>query len=131
MNEIDLVAFRVPVEVDLESPQKRKSSKPPRHQPGEHFLKGPIPWAWLQRAMKMPGKALHVALLVWKEAGIRGDRTIRLNLSAEEKNGISTDTARRGLEALEVGGLVSVTRRPGKALQVTLLDAPGRAKSSA
>ncbi len=130
-NEIDLAAFRVPVEVEFDSPQTRKSSKPPRHQPGEHFLKGPIPWAWLQRAMKLPGKALHVAMLLWKEAGIRRDRTVRLNLSAAEKNGVPTDTARRALEALEAGGLVSVTRRQGMASEVTLLDAPGRAETPA
>ena len=50
-------------------------NRPPRHRSGEKFLKGPIPWAWLQRAFLLPGKALHVALLLWREAGCRRSRT--------------------------------------------------------
>ena len=28
------------------------------------FLKGPIPWAWLGAAVRLPGRALHVALWI-------------------------------------------------------------------
>jgi hypothetical protein len=46
-----------------------------RHRQGEKFLKGPIPWPWLERAFLLPGKALHVALLLWREAGCRRCRS--------------------------------------------------------
>jgi hypothetical protein len=38
--------------------------KPPRHRSGEKFLKGPIPLLWLIQAGRLPGKALHVGLLL-------------------------------------------------------------------
>jgi len=43
----------------------------PRHKLGEKFLKGPIPWDWISRAAKQPGKAVHVALVLWFLAGIK------------------------------------------------------------
>lgn len=73
--------------------------------------------------MKLPGKSLHVGVLLWLEAGIKRNRTVRLNLSAmATKIGIHVDTARRGLRALETAGLASVVTHPGQALEVTILD---------
>ena len=51
--------------------------RPPRHRSGEKFLKGPVPMAWLERAFVLPGKALHVALLLWFKAGCQRCRTAR------------------------------------------------------
>jgi hypothetical protein len=124
MKKLDPADFRDPVGTDLEALRTRPSKKPPRHRQGEQFLKGPIPWPWLLRAMQLRGKALHVALLLWKESGIRGNRTIRFNLSATARIGIHPDTSRRGLRALESAKLVTVTHHPGQALEVTLLETP-------
>jgi hypothetical protein len=110
--------------VDLASLCNRPSKRPPRHRNGEAFLKGPIPWSWLERACRLPGKALHVALLLWKEAGCRNSRTVTLCLARPAALGMHVDTASRGLRALASAGLVSIRRPPGKALEVTLLDAP-------
>jgi hypothetical protein len=125
MNELDPADFRSPNEIGLEDLQNRQSKKPPRHRRGEQFLKGPIPWRWLRQAMQLDGKALHIALLLWKEVGIRRNRTIRFNLSAAAETGIHRDTARRGLRALASAALVAVAHHPGRALEVTLLDSPG------
>jgi hypothetical protein len=122
MKELDPADFRSPVATDLDSLRSRPSKKPPHHRQGEPFLKGPIPWLWLLRAMQLNGKALHVALMLWKESGIRRNRTIRFNLSATAKIGIHPDTARRGLRALALAQLVTVTHHPGQALEVTLLE---------
>lgn len=119
--EIDLDAFRVPP-TGNGPPHKAFQKKPPRHRRGQKFLKGPIPWDWLRRAMVLPGKSLHVALILWKEAGIKKQRTVKLNLSALKELGIPRSTARRGLDALEVAGLVSVSHSAGRCLQVTLND---------
>ena len=88
------------------------------------FIKGPIPWSWIHRAILLKGKALHVAMLLWKESGIRGNRTIRLNLSGTVKVGIKIDAARFGWRALASAGLVTIQQYPGQALEVTLLDTP-------
>jgi hypothetical protein len=105
------------------------AAKPPRHRAGEPFLKGPIPWTWLAAAAGLPGKALAVGLVVWREAGCRGVRTVPLRLGAVARLGMHPDTAKRGLRALERAGLVAVRRRPGRCPDVTIreadLDAPG------
>jgi hypothetical protein len=118
---LDLDAFRAPQGDRLPKPPARK---PPRHRQGESFLKGPIPWAWLRRALTLPGKALHVALLLWKEAGCRRNGLVPFRLAGTAELGIHPDTAKRGLRALERAGLVSVHHSPGRALRVALLDAP-------
>lgn len=102
----------------------RQSRRPPRHAAGEPFLKGPIPWAWLREAARLPGKALAVALMVWRLAGMHKSDSVAFSLtSLEGELGVTRDSARRGLEALEVAGLVSVHRHPGRKPVVTLLPA--------
>jgi len=90
--------------------------------PGK-FLKGPVPLAWLQQAMRLPGKALAVGLLLWLERGMKGRRTVHFCLSRAATDGIPTTTARRAIRALERAGLVRVERKPGRGLNVTILDA--------
>jgi hypothetical protein len=51
-------------------------SRPPRHRPQSAFLKGPIPWDWLDRAGRLPGKALAVGLVLWQKAGLCNSQTI-------------------------------------------------------
>jgi hypothetical protein len=98
-----------------------REKRPPRHRPGEKFLKGPLPWRWVEAASKLKGKALAVGLVVWREAGCRKVRTVPLNLSALV---VPRRTAQRGLIALESAGLVSVNRRKGRPPLVTLLEMP-------
>jgi hypothetical protein len=98
-----------------------REKRPPRHAPGEKFLKGPIPWRWLELAAELPGKALAVGLALWREAGCRKERTVPLNLS---HLGMSRRTAQRGLRALGKARLVAVEQRDGRPALVTLNDAP-------
>jgi hypothetical protein len=123
MDALDVEALRRPA-ADLDALRKRRSRKPPRHRQGESFLKGPIPWTWLERAMRLPGKALHVALVLWREAGCEGNRTVRLCLSGKLPEGLNEQSARRGLQRLSGAGLVSIQRRPGRGLEVTINDLP-------
>jgi len=91
--------------------------RPPRHEHGEKFLKGPLPWQWIEAAGALPGKALAVGLAVWQKAGVQNERTVPLNLS---RLGISRCTAQRALHALEMAKLVSVEHRAGRPPLVTL-----------
>jgi hypothetical protein len=104
----------------LRTSQKKR---PPRHRAGERFLKGPIPWRWIEQACPLPGKALAVALLLWKEAGCERTNAVRFRVSQAVALGFHPDTARRGLSALESAGLVTVRYVPGRCLEVTLLEA--------
>lgn len=117
---LDLDAFRAPSDGNDRAPRPQR--RLPRHRPGEAFLKGPIPWDWLQAAMELPGRALHVALLLWKEAGCLYRRTVRFRLSGAVPFCGSVYSARRGVRALEAAGLVSISRLPGRSLEVTLLE---------
>jgi hypothetical protein len=99
------------------------SPHPPRHQPGQAFLKGPIPWIWLVQAGQLPGQALAVGLVLWREAGCKNCRTISFRLSLARQFGMHPDTARRALHALEQAGLIATRCIPGRHLEVTLLAA--------
>ena len=99
------------------------SPHPPRHQPGGAFLKGPIPWDWLVQAGRLPGQALAVSLVLWREAGCENRRTLPFRLSLARQFGMHPDTARRALHALEQAGLISTVCIPGRRLEVTLLVA--------
>jgi hypothetical protein len=65
---------------------------------------------------------LALALCLWREAGRRRCRTVKLSLTRVGL-GVREATARRALRSLEAAGLVSVLRKPGNGLEVTLLDA--------
>ena len=101
-----------------------KSRPIPRHGPLDTFLKGPIPWPWLATAARLPGKVLQVSLVLWKLAGCRNNRTVPFRLAHGAEVGVPRKSARQALRRLEAACLVVVCRRPGRALEVTLLDAP-------
>jgi hypothetical protein len=119
----DLDRLRLP-EGWVPPPRPRKVP-PPRHKPGARFLKGPVPWAWLRTAIRLHrrGRALDLGLLLWLEAGLTRSRVVRVNLSRLGDLGISLESASRALRNLELAGLVSVARRPGRQSEITLLDA--------
>lgn len=103
-------------------PASATSLRPPRHKGKEPFLAGPIPWHWLTNAGRLPGCAMHVGIVLWRETTMKRNRTVRFCLSHLRDFGKSTDTARRGLQALEAAKLVSVQHHPGKCLEVTILN---------
>jgi hypothetical protein len=104
---------------------QRGASRLPHHAPRERFLRGPIPWDWLQVAMGLPGHALHVGLALWHQAFLcGGGAVVSHSATAMEKWGVSRYAAMRGLAELERAGLVSVDRHSGRKARVTILPAP-------
>lgn len=101
-----------------------RKAKRLRRVPRGKFLKGPVPWAWIGRAGALPGKALHVGLTLWQEAGCRGSRVVSVNQSTiAAEFACDRATVYRGLHALEEAGLVRVVEsKPGRKLVVELLD---------
>jgi hypothetical protein len=73
--------------------------------------------------MALPGKALAVGLMLWLRRGMTGRRTVTFCLTRAAADGVPTTTARRAMRELEQAGLVAVARRPGRGLEVTLLNA--------
>lgn len=105
--------------VPKQNPEGKKP--PPRHAPGEKFIKGPIPWDWITAAARLPGKALHVAAAIWLLAGIKREGTVKLSASVLREMGVARNAYYRGLDQLEKAGLVSVTRGKGQLPIVKIL----------
>lgn len=116
-NTFDPEKLQLPPEMtSIATPSKQL----PRHRPSEKFLKGPIPWPWLQAAARLPGSALAVGILLWQRAGYHGKRNVCFCQKWGAEMGISIPAVRRGLKALEQARLVSTERAPGKAVKVTI-----------
>jgi len=119
---LDPDSLRLPT-ADLHRLTPKPMNTPPCHRAGEKFLKGPIPWRWVELACRLPGQALAIGLILWQEAGCRKARKVSFRLSQARPLGMHPDTARRGLRALQAAKLVTIHRQPGRCLSVTLLDA--------
>src|SRR4051794_10751730 len=90
------------------------SKQPPRHGPGEKFIKGPVPWNWIRRAAPLRGRAMAVAMLIWREAGIQRTRCPKLCLGWAAELGVNRQAARRGLGFLENADLIRIERKNGR-----------------
>jgi hypothetical protein len=75
-------------------------------------------------AARLPGKALHVALLLWREVGCTKSRVVKFRLANTAALGMHSDTGKRGLRALLRAGLVGIRYPSGRSLEVTLLEPP-------
>jgi hypothetical protein len=118
LDTLDLATFRLLP--GMTAPAKPKK-RPPRFLRGE-FLRGPIPWPWLLGAMALPGQALAVGLILWREAGIENNRTLSVNHALFGKCGIKPGASRFAMENLEHAGLIAVQRPPGRNQEVTILE---------
>lgn len=103
-------------------PPARNKIKLPRHQIGEKFLKGPIPYLWLCQASQLPGKSLQVAVVIWFLAGLHKSSTIKLTQSVLNDFGVNRHCKYRALKWLAEAQLIAVQGDPGCSPLVTLLD---------
>ena len=122
----DLDRLLLPAERTGE-PMPRKQL--PRHRPGEAFLRGPIPFAWISAACRLPGIGLHVALsLRFLRDRFRRGRDRRWTLDCLSQGlQVSQASVRRGLRVGEGAGLFSISRKPGCKIlvaDVTIFEVP-------
>jgi hypothetical protein len=113
---VDLGKLRIPG--DLILPRSHRGIR--RH--FERFLKGPVPLAWLQRAARLPGKALHVALVLRYLSGLSKGLTVKLPRCVLLEFGVGRSSADRGLRDLQRAGLVTVARHRGRHPVVTVVE---------
>jgi len=85
------------------------------------FLKGPVPWSWIEVAAALPGKALEVGLCLWRLAGAMKSTTIRLGNREVERLGIDRFAKSRALVALQNANLIRKVSRPGRAPLITIV----------
>ncbi len=92
--------------------------RPPRHRPGDALIRGRIAFAWIAVAFRLPGAGSPAAMALWFLCFRLGPSKVVRGLR------ISDESARRGLRAAELAGLLSASREPGCKLAVCVLDLP-------
>jgi hypothetical protein len=118
----DLGQLRLPAE-RFGSLETRR--RPTRHRPGDPFIKGPVPHAWIASACRLPGSGLQVAMASrFLCCRFRSENRWGLDAIADGLR-ISARSARRGFHAAELAGLLAVEREPGCKLAVSILEFRG------
>lgn len=84
-----LQAFAVPVDTQGPATPIALNHKP-ENRPSR-FVRGPIPAEWLERAARLPGKALHAALAIRYLDGFRETGTVQLRPSTRNYERRSKD----------------------------------------
>jgi hypothetical protein len=108
------------VKLELETTKALKADLEARR--ARWFIRGPLPLPWIAGAAKLPGKAMHVGLLLWFRCGCEKCRTVRLTRGHRELFGLGRHSVYRALKALEGAGLVQVQRHRGRCPVVTILE---------
>lgn len=89
----------------------------------QRYLKGPVPWPWLQRAMRAPGKAVSVGIALWHLAGMKGSPRFGVTVGRlARETGLAPRTCQRAIRSLEADGLIQVDRPPGRKMQVVIIE---------
>ena len=120
--EVDLGSYRLTSNqaANLAKALKPTSQSRPPRQTGM-FLKGPVPWAWLTAAGRLPGKALHVAVAIRLLVGMSKGAPVSLSSVRLRELGVDRHAAYRALSRLQEAGLVAVKRHRGRQPVVTVL----------
>jgi hypothetical protein len=90
-----------------------------------------LPLEWTILASGLPGKALHVGIVLWFYAGLSKSLTIKLTRSRLRRFAIHPETGRRALRSLEEARLVRVQRQGHESPTVTILFSAGLNKNCA
>ena len=86
------------------------------------FLKGPVALEWLRTAGKLPGKALHVGVVIWYLSGLQSSRRLVLSQKEMLQFGVDRYARHRALRLLEAAGLVGVERAAGRLPVGTIIE---------
>ena len=87
------------------------------------YLRGPIPWLWIQRAINLGESALATGLAVWHLRALNGAATFTASLYQLRKwTRLSEKATRSGRQRLEEAGLLSIERPAGQSPVITVID---------
>ena len=114
----NLEEFRIQKNSSLVPARSRKGSKKPH---SGAFLKGPIPLSWLKAAACLPGRTLHIGIVLWFLVGVHKLNAVKFSYRQAGEFGIGRHAAYRGLTKLERAGLVTVHRHRGRSPVVKVL----------
>lgn len=106
----------------INSFDKPRPPRIPRHQGNEKFLKGPIPLNWISSATQLSGSAWHVGTAIWYLVGLTQSPTVKLTQVTLNLFGISRYSKYRALGELKTAGLISIDTTVGKNPKITVLS---------
>jgi hypothetical protein len=95
----------------------------PRPQGKEKFLKGPIPWWWLERLAEVGGrsKTFIVGIGIWQVAEMRKSNEFKMQPGIYKDLGVSSSSFHRALRLLKQGGLIDYSVRSGRSPNIEIL----------
>lgn len=85
-----------------------------------------LPVRWIERAASLPGKALHVAMVLLYLTSLRKSPEVRFSQSTLKRFDTSRDASYDALTRMAAAGLVQLKKSPGRAHVVVLLGDDGR-----
>jgi hypothetical protein len=113
MSEID--HFVLPDASSTTLPVTRRAGSRARPRIPGNFLRGPIPWLWIQRAHTLGGNALAAGLALRMFSGINRGREFPVSLKRiATMTGVSQGTVRRAVQSLADARLITVTSTTGR-----------------
>ena len=117
------------IDIDKELGICTKEPKPPsipKSQPktARLFLKGPIPFTWLQKANSLGGSTGIVATGLWFYVGINNSKHFKVDSKLDQFTGVTRQTRQHALHKLEIAGLVKIRNPKGSYPYVEILGAP-------
>ena len=86
-----------------------------------HFLKGPVPLVWLNRAALLPGKVLNVAIAIWWLQGMADGKPLKLTQKSLKYLNVKRNAASTALDLLQNEGLIQLERRVGQRPSISIL----------
>jgi hypothetical protein len=95
------------------------------HQRRRRYLRGPIFWDWLLVASKLQGASLDVGLVLWHYRSLNKCLTFRTGTGDIARFlGVSRDTVRRAIYALQSAGLIKLNCASGCKCMFTMVESP-------
>lgn len=103
---------------------------PTSTRPPNNLLRRPSPWItarldWLERAARLRGKALAIALVIWRRASVPGVAVVLMAPIDVRGMGVSRDAFYDGLTRLTAAGLIATERQRGRTAEVIVLGGDG------
>jgi len=112
-------------ELGLYTEELKPSSAPkPQSKTTRLFLKGPIPFTWLQKANSLGGSTGIVATGLWFYVGINNSKYFKVDSKLDQFTGVTRQTRQYALQKLEIAGLVKISKPKGSYPYVEILGAP-------
>lgn len=103
------------------SRRQKVSSHPSPHRHSQLFIKGPIPFVWLQKANGIGGSTGVIAVGLWFYAGLHNSKRFKIDSRLDQLCGLTRQTRDQILRRLRDHDLIKLVTKHGAYPTVELL----------